>query len=276
MAIASANGYYGPSNIPAAITAAQQQRATTQPVAQAQAAPAATDAPVADSNPLQPSYIPTPPTGQATTYDPATTGTATYQNTYNPQTATDELTKAAGVQGDAQNKNLLAMLAAQGISPGSSAAQAAEQNLAGAQTAALAPSLVSAQQYGAGLDTQAGQFNAGAKNATGQFNAGAENTAGQFGAGANNTMTLQNLQDLLQSQEFNSSAFNNAGSQAAGYENQDWLAQLQAQLGLQGQGLQTSGNLAGDQAQQQVPLNPSLFSQISTGIGDASKVAAFA
>lgn len=249
-------------------------------------------------NPLQPAYLPTPPQALATTYnaqtyDPSMTGAtgynaATYQNGYNPQTATDELNNAAGVQNKQQNQNLLSMLAAQGISPGSSAAQAAAQNLGASQTAALAPALAQAQEYGAGLDEQSGlanagalntsgQFNAGAQNAAGQFNAGANNTAGQFNAGsinsagsqnasAGNTMTLQNLQNLLQSQEFNDSAYNNAGSQAAGYENQDWLAQLQAQLGLQQTGLNTSGNLAGNQANQQVPLNPSLFSQISQGV----------
>src|ERR1700761_4250849 len=121
---------------------------------------------MAGTSPLQPSYLPTPPTAQATTYDPATAGTATYQNNYDPATATNELTSAAGVQNQHKNQQLLSMLAAQGISPGSSAAQAAEQNLAGAQTAALAPSLVSAQQYGAGLNEQTGLANMGALNNT--------------------------------------------------------------------------------------------------------------
>jgi hypothetical protein len=235
---------------------------------------------------LQPTYLPTPPTAQATTYNPAQTGStgydpATYTNTYDPATATNELTQAAGVQNKQQDQNLMSMLAAQGISPGSSAAQAANQNLSASQVAALAPSLVSAQQFGAGLDTQAGQFGASAKNAAGQFGAGASNTAalsnqgasnqaGQYNAGASNQMTLQNLQDLLQAQEFNAGAFNQAGSQAAGYENQDWLAQLQAQLGLQQTGLNTSGNLAGAQANQQVPMNPSLFSQITGAAGAAA------
>lgn len=103
---------------------------------------------------------------------------------------------------------------------------------------------------------------------------GSLNTAGQFGAGAANTMTSQNLQDLLQSQEFNAGAYNTAGQQQAGYQNNDWLAQLQAQLGLQQTGLGTSGSLAGDQANQTVPLNPSLFSQISSGVGSAASAAA--
>ena len=203
--------------------------------AAAAATPAATTA-----NPLQPAYLSTPPTALPTTY----------QNPYNPQTATTELTSAAGVQDQQQQQALLSMLAAQGISPGSSAAQAAGQNLDATQTAALAPSLVSAQQYGAGLGEQSGLANAGAAN----------------------TMTAQNLQDLLQSQEFNASAYNTAGQQSAGYGNQDWLAELQAQLGLQQQGLSTSGSLAGDQANQTVPLDPSLFSQIS---GAASAAAPF-
>lgn len=219
-------------------------------------------------------YLPNPPQAQATTYDPATYQAATYNNTYNPQTATDELNQASAVQDQAQNKNLMSMLAAQGISPGSSAAQAAFQNLSAAQKAALAPSLVSAQQFGAGLDTQAGQFNAGALNTAGQVNTGALNTAGQFGADANNRMTLQNLQDLLQSQEFNVGSYDTANLAQDQQLNQDWLAELQAQLGLQGQGLGISGSLAGSQANQQVPMNPSLFSQITQGIGAAGQAAA--
>jgi hypothetical protein len=207
---------------------------------QAQQAPAAASA--ATPNPLQPSYLPTPPTAQATTY----------QNPYDPSTATSELTSAAGVQDQQQQQALMSMLAAQGISPGSSAAQAAGQNLATNQVSALAPSLVSAQEYGAGLGEQSGLSNAGAMNA----------------------MTSQNLQDLLQSQEYNAGAYNTAGQTSAELSNNDWLAQLQAQLGLQQTGLNTSGELAGQQAGQQVPLDPSLFSQITSGIGAASSAAA--
>ena len=206
--------------------------------------PAATTTPATaatgTANPLQPSYIPTPPTAQATTY----------QNPYDPSTATSELNSAAGVQDQQQQQALMSMLAAQGISPGSSAAQAAGQNLDTTQTAALAPSLVNAQEYGAGLGEQSGLAN----------------------MGASNTMTQQNLQDLLQSQEFNSSAYNTAGQTSATMGNNDWLAELQGQLGLQGEGLSTSGSLAGDQANQQVPLNPSLFSDIT---GAASAAAPF-
>jgi hypothetical protein len=88
-----------------------------------------------------------------------------------------------------------------------------------------------------------------------------------------NSMTGLNLQNLLQSQEYNSSAYNNAGMDSANMGNQDWLAQLQGQLGLQGQGLSNAGSLSGDQANQQVPLNPSLFSDITSGM---SAVAPFA
>jgi hypothetical protein len=270
--------------------------------AQPTSAPAATKgAPVASAstattaNPLQPSYIPTPPQGQATTYQAATTGAATYDpatiantalynNSYNPQTATSELNSAAGVQDQQQNQNLMAMLAAQGISPGSSAAQAAAQNLGNQQVSALAPSLVSAQQYGAGLSEQSGlanqgalnstnQFNASSQNSAGQFNAGSQNTAnlanqsalnsaGQYNASANNSMTDQNLQNYLQAQQFDASAANSSGSQQSAQQNTDWLAQLQAQLGLQGQGLSTVGSLAGDQANQTVPVDQSLFSSV--------------
>ena len=224
-----------PSQTQPGTTGTATQAQTPGAPAAAAATPAATTA-----NPLQPAYLSTPPTALPTTY----------QNPYNPQTATTELTSAAGVQDQQQQQALLSMLAAQGISPGSSAAQAAGQNLDATQTAALAPSLVSAQQYGAGLGEQSGLANAGAAN----------------------TMTAQNLQDLLQSQEFNASAYNTAGQQSAGYGNQDWLAELQAQVGLQQQGLSTSGSLAGDQANQTVPLDPSLFSQIA---GAASAAAPF-
>jgi len=207
------------------ITPAQSLPTTTS------AAATPTTATGTTANPLQPTYLPNPPAAQATTYT----------NTYDPSTATNELNQAASVQDTQQNQNLMSMLAAQGISPGSSAAQAAMQNLGNQQTAALAPSLVSGQEYGAGLDTQTGLAN----------------------ASASNTMTLQNLQDLLQSQQFNASAANTAGQQQAGYANQDWLAELEAQLGLQQTGLSGSNSLAGDQANQTVPLDPSLFSQIT-------------
>ena len=206
---------------------------------------------------LQPAYVPTPATAAPTTYS-----AATYQNSYNPQTATNELNSAAAVQNQAQQQSLMSMLAAQGISPGSSAAQAAMQNLSGVETSALAPSLVSAQQYGAGLNEQSGLSNQSAQN-----------TANQFNAGASNSATLQNLQNLLQSQQYNASAYNNAAQSQAGYQNQDWLAQLQAQLALQETGLGTAGALAGDQANQQVPLDPSLFSQIASGLGGAASAA---
>jgi hypothetical protein len=197
---------------------------------------------LAGTGTLQPAYIPTPPTAQATTY----------QNSYDPSTATSELTQAAGVQDQQQQQALLSMLAAQGISPGSSAAQAANQNLSTTQNAALDPALAQAQEYGAGLSEQSGLANMGAMN----------------------TDTLANLQNLLQSQEYNSNAYNSVESQNAGYANQDWLAQLQAQLGLQGQGLATAGSLAGQQAGQQVPLDPSLFSDVVSGIGAVAPAAA--
>jgi hypothetical protein len=229
----------------------------------------------AATNPLQPSYIPTPPQAQATTYTPATVGqTATYTNPYDPAQATSELQQAAGVQDQSQNSQLMSMLAAQGISPGSSAAQAAMQNLSGAQGAALDPSLAGVQENAAGLGEQSGLANMGALNNTNLTNQSALNTGGQYNAGANNTMTSQNLQDLLQQQEYNSGAYNSAASQGAGYQNQDWLAQLNAQLGLQTTGLNGANSLAGDQANQTVPLDPSLFSQITSGVGAAASAAA--
>src|ERR1700691_3577524 len=183
----AANPQYASQNTAAATGSPN----STVPGAAPPAAPATSGTTGSTTNPLQPAHIPTPPTAQATTYNPAT-----YQNSYNPQTATNELNSAAAVQDQGQNQNLMSMLAAQGISPGSSAAQAAAQNLGASQTAALAPSLVSAQQYGAGLNEQSGLSNQSALN-----------TAGQYGASATNTDTLQNLQNLLQQQEYNSGAF---------------------------------------------------------------------
>jgi hypothetical protein len=264
---------YGPQGTATAQLA--QQRDTTQPVAQQPAAQPQAAAPVAGTSPLQPSYIPTPPQAQATTYSPATVGqTATYTNPYDPAQATSELQSAAGVQDQSQNAQLMSMLAAQGISPGSSAAQAALQNLAGAQGAALDPSLAGVQENAAGLGEQSGLANVGALNNTNLTNQSALNTGGQYNASAMNTDTQQNLQDLLQAQEYNSGAYNAAGMDTAGLQNNDYLAQLQAQLGLQSQGLGTSGQLAGDQANQTVPLNPSLFSDITAGAQAVAPAAA--
>jgi hypothetical protein len=200
------------------------------------------DASAQPASPLQPSYIPTPPTAEATTY----------QNYYNPQTATNELNSAAAVQDQQQNQNLMSMLAGQGISPGSSAAQAAAQNLSNTQTSALAPSLVSAQQYGAGLSEQSGLANMGAMN----------------------SMTAQNLQDLLQSQEFNSSAYNTAGLDTAGMQNQDWQALLGQFGGLNSQGLGTAGSLAGTEAGATVPLEPGFGQSLISGLEGGAQAAA--
>lgn len=257
---------------------------------------------------LQPTYVAAPPTAQATTYTPAGYSASTYNptgytaaqatNAYDPTQATNELTQAAQGQDGTQNTALSQLLAAQGISPGSSAAQAAMQNLAVQQGNALDPSLAAVQQYAAGLGQQtalanqsalnsAGQFNAGAADTAGQYNAGSLNSAGQFNAGATNTagsqnasaanqMTLQNLADLLQSGEFNAGEATSANQNQASLANNDWLAQLQAELGLQSQGLSTAGGLAGQQAGQVVPTSPSLFSQITSGLtGAASDAAPF-
>jgi hypothetical protein len=284
---------YGQPGTTANVSQGAPGRVTTQPVAQQaqQQVPVAGTSPTSGTtNSLQPSYIPTPPQAQATTYAPATTGAtgynaATYQDPYTSTQATNELTQAAGVQDQSQNSQLMSMLAAQGISPGSSAAQAALQNLAGAQGAALDPSLASAQENAAGLQSTAGLSNQSALNSAGQYNAGASNTAalanqsalntgGQYNASAMNTDTQQNLQDLLQTQEYNSGAYNAAGQDQASLQNNDYLAQLQAQLGLQTTGLQGSNSLAGQQANQTVPLDPSLFSQISSGVEGAANTAA--
>ena len=168
----------------------------------------------------------TTPTAQAqSNYQPSYSA-----DTYNPAQATGELQQAAGYQDQQQNANLMSMLAAQGISPGSSAAQAADQNLSYGQSAALDPSLAGVQQYAGGLGVQNNQFNSG--------------------------------------------AFNTAELTQAGAQNQDWLAELEGMLGLQGEGLGTAGSLAGAQAGQQVPMNPSIWSQISQGVEGAGQAAA--
>jgi hypothetical protein len=75
----------------------------------------------------------------------------------------------------------------------------------------------------------------------------------------------------LQQQQYNASAYNTAGQDTANLQNTDWLAQLQGQLGLQGTGLSTAGSLAGDQANQQVPLQPSLFSSIMQPLAEGAQ-----
>jgi len=229
---------------------------------------------MATANPLQPTYVQSPPTAAATTYTPAGYTAAQSSYSYDPTQATNELTQAAQGQDQTQNTALSQMLAAQGISPGSSAAQAAMQNLAVQQGNALDPSLASVQQYAAGLGQQTALANQSALTSAGQFNAGATNTAGSQNASSSNQMTLQNLADLLQSGEFNATAANTAGQDQASLSNNDWLAQLQAELGLQSQGLSTAGGLAGQQAGQVVPTSPSFFSQLTSGLTGAAQTAA--
>lgn len=210
-------------------------------------------------NPLQPAYLGAPPTINATTaqgqtynpsgynptgYNAANTGAAGYGASQLGQGLLGSLGTGATVQAlqnsvaptyGQQDQQLMQMLAASGVSPGSTAGTGIFGNLAQEQLAGISPAMASAiqnsqanqlnaGQFNTGALNTAGQFNAGnqqavnlanqaSQNAAGQFNAGAANTGGQFNAGAQNTAGQYNAGNLQQAGQFNANAQNTASGQ---------------------------------------------------------------
>ena len=215
-------------------------------------------------NPLQPNYLGAPPTlagtyGTAaqynpTTYNPSVIGQGLI-NQLTPEQTIAALNQSVAPQEQQQNQQLMQMLAASGISPGSTAGQTAYNNLAQQQLAGISPAIASAIQNSQGNLLNAAGTNIGALNSAGQYNAGAYNTGGQYNAtnaqnmglynaGVANTVSQQNLQNLLNTNLYNTGAANTAGT--------NWLNALtgaqnvnQGEIaGLLSSGLSGNSNLA--------------------------------
>jgi hypothetical protein len=165
-------------------------------------------------NPLQPTYAPNAPQGQATLSN----------INLSPQQQLAQIMKGfMPVQRQATSA-LNNNLAASGIVGGGG--QGAQQLLQGQLSASIAPTLANAIQTAKGQQLQQGLGNAGL--ATG--------------------MTDTNLQNLMQGNEFNASAANNAGSQLAQLLQSAWGTQAGGLAGILGQGLGAGGQLGSNES----------------------------
>jgi hypothetical protein len=181
------------------------------------------------ANPLQPTYAPNAPQGQATLSN----------INLSPQSQIAQILKGfAPVQRQATSA-LNNNLAASGIVGGGG--QGAQQLLQGQLSASIAPTLANAIQTAKSQQLQQGLGNAGL--ATG--------------------MTTTNLGNLMQGNEFNANAANSAGSQLAQLLQSAWGTQAGGLAGILGQGLSGSSGLAGQEAQNfDVPGNSNIWAML--------------
>lgn len=194
----------------------QQAQAAQQATPQNNPQPNATqNMPSGTYNPLQPSYAPAPPQGQATLSGANVDPSATIQQIL------------AGFMPQARQSTsaLNNQLAAAGIVGGG--AQDAQQQLQGQLASSLGPTLANAIQTSQGMGLQQSLAN----------------------AAASNQMTGQNLQDWMQTNLFNAGASNQAGNTLAQMLQQGWSMPLQGMIGLESGGLGAAGGLAGQEAQ---------------------------
>lgn len=151
-----------------------------------------------------------------------------------------------------QQNGLQDALANAGIVGGSTAGAMNDlaRNQTQQATAAIAPLMQNAQSMqlqqalaNAGNTQQAGEFNVGnLLNSQGQSaqqlleqalaNQQAGLQGGEFNAGSLNNANQFNIANALNAGEYDTGTFNQMLSQMLGYQNSDWLAQLQAQLGM--------------------------------------------
>ena len=166
-------------------------------------------------NPLQPTYAPAPPQGQATLSN----------INLSPQQTIAQIMKGFMPAQRQATSSLNNTLASSGIVGGG--AQGAQNLLQGQLSASLAPTLANAIQGSQGMQLQQGLGN----------------------AGMSNQMTSQNLQDWMQTNLFNAGASNQAGSQLAQLLQGGWNTQAGGLASILGTGLGNSGQLAGQEAQ---------------------------
>lgn len=205
----------------------QFQPSTTTPNAQATAA---------GYNPLQPQYLSTPPTLNATTMQGQTLSPQLMGSLGSGATQ-QALQNSVAPQYGQQDQQMMQMLATAGVAPSSTAGQTAFSNLAQGQLAGISPAMASAIQ-----NSQANQLNAG------QYNANSLNSSGQFNANAQNTASGQNLNNLLQQQLYNANAYNGAGTNYFNAETGAYNNNANAFNALNQQGLGGSQSLANTQA----------------------------
>jgi hypothetical protein len=122
----------------------------------------------------QPGYLGAPPTAQATTYG----------GTSDPSQVIQQILQGFGPQVQSSQNALNSTLAESGLAGGPNVS--AQEQLQGQLASGIAPSIANAIQFAQGQQQQAGLFNTGAEN--------------QF--------TLQNLQNILGSNEYNTGQYN--------------------------------------------------------------------
>jgi hypothetical protein len=261
-------------------------------------------------NPLQPAYLPTPPTLQGTYvspagYNAATTGAMGYDpatlgqgliSQLGPQATIQALLQSVAPQYQQQDQQFMQQLAASGLTPGSTAGQTAFGNLAQQQLAGISPAiaqaiqgaqgnLLSAGNTNIGALNQAGQFNAGAGNAAlfanqaalnqaGQYNAGNQQQAGLYNAGVGNQVANQNLANLIQQQQYNTGAYNTAGTNYFNALQGNYNTNLAGFNNLNQAGLSGANGLAGTQAGNAGSLSNTIATQYPV-YGGATNFAPF-
>lgn len=155
------------------------------------------------------------------------------------QIATNAVTQALMPQFQQQQGALTAQLANAGIVGGPSGA--ASSALSGQQQQTLQAAIQPLIQQYASLGLQGALANQGAALQGSQFNAQQQNALNEY-----------NASNLINTSLANAGSYNNMAQYLAGLQNNDWLAQLQAQTGLQEA---TAGGTA--QAFQPIYTNPS-------------------
>src|SRR5271165_4068240 len=162
-------------------------------------------APVNNQVSVQPQYLQAPPQAQATYYG----GTA------DPSQVIQQILQGFAPQAQSAQNSLNATLAESGLAGGPNVS--AQEQLQGQEAAGLAPSIANAIQFSQGQQQQAGLSNTAAAN--------------QF--------TLQNLQDLMGTNQYNTTAYNQQLNNLLGLFSNPYT---QAQQGAIGIANQQAGN----------------------------------
>lgn len=249
----------------------QQQAPTAAPKPAAPAQPqqpqGATNQAIAQGyNPLQPTYLQTPPQGVATLSGVNTNPQAVLSGVdTSPQAIIAQILQGFAPQAAQAQTGLNQQLAAAGLSGGP--ALSAQADLSTALAQALAPQLAQATEFGQGQTLQQSLANSGAINNMTGLGLGATLQQSLANAGAMNGMTNQNLRDIIGQQTFNAGAATNAGQDLASMLQQQWLAQLGAFNGVNSMGQSGLNGIASQEAGNfQIPQGGG-FNGLGAGLG---------
>lgn len=228
----------------------QQQQQPAQPQPQAQA-PQAQAHPAA-ANPLQPTYMPTAPTVNATMGQAAQSNAPTQLNqglvnSLGPQATIQQIMQGFAPQAAQSTAALNNTLAAMGIVGGG--AQDAQTMLQGQLASSLAPTLANAIQNSQGNQLNAGEF--GVNNGLQQSmnNAGMQQQQTLANQSASNQANLYNGTNDFNTNQYNATAANNSGNELANYMMQAYSMPFGAYNNINSMGLGGASSLAQQNAQ---------------------------